>query len=84
MTMPFPPSRLFARAVPPRRSPSRLVAAWLLAGCDKNKDKPATQTAAKVNKEEITVHQINYRPRPAARHSARAGGLGEPRRSSSA
>ena len=34
-----------------------------LAGCGdkkKEKDKPASQTAAKVNKEEITVHQINF------------------------
>jgi EpsD family peptidyl-prolyl cis-trans isomerase len=32
-----------------------------LAACgDKSKDKVALQTAVKVNKEEITVHQINY------------------------
>lgn len=38
-----------------------MLAALMLAGCgDKKKDAAASQTAAKVNKEEITVHQINY------------------------
>jgi len=32
----------------------------VLAGCGDKKEKPASQTAAKVNKEEITVHQINF------------------------
>jgi EpsD family peptidyl-prolyl cis-trans isomerase len=34
--------------------------AALVAGCGDKKAKAASQTAAKVNKEEITVHQINY------------------------
>jgi EpsD family peptidyl-prolyl cis-trans isomerase len=35
--------------------------ALVLAGCgDGKKDKGASQTAAKVNKEEVTVHQINF------------------------
>jgi EpsD family peptidyl-prolyl cis-trans isomerase len=34
--------------------------AALLAGCGDKKAKTASQTAAKVNKEEITVHQINF------------------------
>ncbi|MGK2900259.1 MAG: EpsD family peptidyl-prolyl cis-trans isomerase [Burkholderiaceae bacterium] len=36
------------------------VALVVLTGCGEKKDKPASQTAAKVNKEEITVHQINF------------------------
>jgi EpsD family peptidyl-prolyl cis-trans isomerase len=37
-----------------------LSAAALLAGCGDKKEKGASQTAAKVNKDEITVHQINF------------------------
>jgi EpsD family peptidyl-prolyl cis-trans isomerase len=32
----------------------------VLAGCGDKKDKAASQTAVKVNKDEITVHQINF------------------------
>jgi EpsD family peptidyl-prolyl cis-trans isomerase len=62
-------SSFHAHADPVRRvGAGRLAAASMaalaltLAGCgggDK-KDKPASQTAARVNKEEITVHQINF------------------------
>ena len=36
-----------------------IVLAVVLSGCGDKNEEPATQTAAKVNKEEITVHQIN-------------------------
>jgi EpsD family peptidyl-prolyl cis-trans isomerase len=41
--------------------PLAVVAASVaLVGCGDKKDKGASQTAAKVNKDEITVHQINF------------------------
>lgn len=56
-----------AHAVPSRRPRLVTVAAAvllggaaLLAGCGNKKEPGASQTAAKVNKDEITVHQINF------------------------
>lgn len=37
-----------------------LASGLMLAGCGDKKDKAASQTAARVNKDEITVHQINF------------------------
>ena len=37
-----------------------VTAVVVLAGCGDKKDKSASQTAAKVNKAEVTVHQINF------------------------
>ena len=37
-----------------------LAAAVLLAGCGDKKEKAVSQTAVKVNRDEITVHQINF------------------------
>lgn len=54
----FPMSRFTRHAV----TCGVAAVALLMAGCgdSKDKEKPASQTAAKVNKEEITVHQINF------------------------
>ena len=49
------------RLINPRASLlAAVAAAVLLAACGGDKGDKASQTAAKVNKEEITVHQINF------------------------
>ena len=56
-----PPFATFDRLSAGRLTLLAVVAAVvLLAGCGAKKDNAATQVAAKVNKEEISVHQINF------------------------
>jgi EpsD family peptidyl-prolyl cis-trans isomerase len=53
--------KMAKRLINPRASLLAVVAAAaLLAACGGDKGDKASQTAAKVNKEEITVHQINF------------------------
>jgi EpsD family peptidyl-prolyl cis-trans isomerase len=53
------PSRKLTAAIVRPAGMAIALAAVLLAGCSGGKTS-ATQTAAKVNKEEITVHQVNF------------------------
>lgn len=54
-TASFRPAQRFARALA-----IGVLAALTLAGCGAKKDKTSTQAAARVNKDEITVHQVNF------------------------
>jgi EpsD family peptidyl-prolyl cis-trans isomerase len=49
-----------ARRRGPRLALALVATAVLLSACGEKKDAAASQTAAKVNKDEVTVHQINY------------------------
>jgi EpsD family peptidyl-prolyl cis-trans isomerase len=53
---PYLASKLLRRWIPL----AVVTTAALLVGCGERKDKGASQTAAKVNKDEVTVHQINF------------------------
>jgi EpsD family peptidyl-prolyl cis-trans isomerase len=62
MTLPFSPSQRRARRIAAARATAVAVTVGvaLLAGCSKNREKSSTQVAAKVNKEEITISQVNF------------------------
>jgi EpsD family peptidyl-prolyl cis-trans isomerase len=62
MSLKLPASTLRPTARGASRALVLLLAASavLLAGCGAKKDKAASQVAARVNKEEISVHQINF------------------------
>jgi EpsD family peptidyl-prolyl cis-trans isomerase len=49
-----------ARRRGPRLALALVATAVLLSACGEKKDAAASQTAAKVNKDEVTVHQINF------------------------
>ena len=60
MNLTLPDASTPARRWLPVAALTVLAATALLAGCGDKKDKAASQTAARVNKDEITVHQINF------------------------
>ncbi len=64
LTMPQRSARSMAAPAASLRHPLTVLAlcavALVATGCGDKKEKGASQTAAKVNKDEITVHQINF------------------------